>query len=172
MFYGRNTKLYKLNKLFDKKEHQCVIIYGRRRVGKTTLISEFCKGKRTLFFSAIESTARKNLSVFSNALNEFLNPDSLVSATYNDFDAIFTKIVEIANEEQFVFVIDEFPYLAKSYPAISSTLQHLINHKLSKTNIYMIICGSSMSFMENQILGYQSPLYGRRSAQFKLEPLD
>ena len=70
-----------------------------------------------------------------------------------------------------VFVIDEFPYLAKAAESISSRLQHMIDHKWQHTKLYMILCGSSMSFMEDQVLGYESPLYGRRIAQFKIEPL-
>ena len=74
-------------------------------------------------------------------------------------------------EERLVFVIDEFPYLAKAAESISSRLQHMIDHKWQHTKLYLILCGSSMSFMEEQVLGYESPLYGRRTAQFKIEPL-
>ncbi len=78
----------------------------------------------------------------------------------------------MAEKERIVFVIDEYPYLAKSYPSISSRLQHLIDHIWKDSKLYLILCGSSMSFMENQVLGYQSPLYGRRTGRFKIEPLN
>ncbi|MCL2712728.1 MAG: ATP-binding protein [Methanomassiliicoccaceae archaeon] len=171
MFYGREQELKKMNSLYDTGEHQLVVVYGRRRVGKTTLINEFCKGKRTLFFPALESTAEKNLKVFSNTINKFIYPDSSVDSEYASFDDAFTKISEAAEKERFVFVIDEFPYLAAADSSVQSVLQHLTDHKFSKTNIFMILCGSSMSFMENQVLGQKSPLYGRRTAQFRLEPL-
>jgi len=172
MFYGRETELSKLENLYAADKFQCVVVYGRRRVGKTTLIGKFCEGKRVLLFSALESTAEENLKEFSQAINGFLYPDSSIHADYRSFSDAFDKIAEEAAKSRFVFVIDEYPYLAKADKSISSRLQHLIDHRLSKTNIFTIICGSSMSFMENQVLGYQSPIYGRRTAQFRLEPLN
>ena len=172
MFYGRKTELSKLEKLYAGDKYQCAVIYGRRRVGKTTLIGKFCEGKRVLLFSALESTAEENLKEFSKTINNFLYPGSSVHADYRSFSDAFDKIAEEAEKSRFVFVIDEYPYLAKADKAVSSRLQHLIDHKLSKTSIFIIICGSSMSFMENQVLGYQSPIYGRRTAQFRLEPLN
>ncbi|MCL2798406.1 MAG: ATP-binding protein [Firmicutes bacterium] len=171
MFYGRETELSKLEKLYASDKFQCAVIYGRRRVGKTTLIGKFCEGKSALLFSALESTAEENLKEFSQAINSFLYPGSSVHADYRSFSDAFDKIAEEAAKSRFIFVIDEYPYLAKADKSISSRLQHLIDHKLLKTNIFFIICGSSMSFMENQVLGYQSPIYGRRTAQFRLEPL-
>jgi AAA+ ATPase superfamily predicted ATPase len=172
MFYGRDSELKKMNALYDSEEHQLVVMYGRRRVGKTTLINEFCKDKRTLFFPALESSAERNLRAFSKTINSLVYPGSSVSSEYSSFDDAFTKIYEEAKKERFVFVIDEFPYLAKADSSVSSVLQHAIDHKFTKTGIFMILCGSSMSFMENQVLGHNSPLYGRRTAQFKIEPLN
>ena len=172
MFYGRETEFKKLEKLYASDKFQCVIIYGRRRVGKTTLISNFCKGKRALLYSALESTAEENLKEFSQTINKFFFPDTSARADYQSFADALEKIAEEAGKSRIVFVIDEYPYLAKADKSISSRLQHLIDHKFSKTNMFMIICGSSVSFMENQVLGYQSPIYGRRTAQFRLEPLN
>lgn len=171
MFYGRTSELEKMNRLYGSNEHHVVVIYGRRRVGKTSLISEFCKDKRAIFFSALESTAEKNLTAFSKTINAFLYPRSSVNSEYASFDDAFTVIHEEAQKERLVLVIDEFPYLAAADGSISSVLQHTIDHKFSKTDIFVILCGSSMSFMEEQVLGHRSPLYGRRTAQFKLEPL-
>ena len=75
-------------------------------------------------------------------------------------------------EKRVIFVIDEYPYLAKAKPAISAMLQHIIDHKWTDSKMYLILCGSSMSFMENQVLGKESPLYGRQTGQLKIEPLD
>jgi AAA+ ATPase superfamily predicted ATPase len=172
MFYGRETELKKMNTLYDSGEHHMVVVYGRRRVGKTTLIGEFCKNKRTLFFSALESTAEQNLEVFSKTINTFLYPDDPVGSVYSTFDDALKMIHEASKRERIVFVIDEFPYLASAERSVSSMLQHAIDHNFSKTDIFMILCGSSMSFMENQVLGHNSPLYGRRTAQFKIEPLN
>ena len=172
MFYCRNEELRKLNKRYDAGNFECIVIYGRRRVGKTTIINEFCKGKPTVFFSALlEGTAKDNLKTLSRAIYTYNQPDATDAPEYNSFDSALNEITRLAENERIVFVIDEYPYLAKSYPSISSRLQHLIDHTWKDSKLFLILCGSSMSFMENQVLGYQSPLYGRRTGQFKIEPL-
>ena len=172
MFYCRNEELRKLNKRYDDENFECIVIYGRRRVGKTTIINEFCKGKPTVFFSALlEGTAKDNLKTLSRAIYAYKEPNVTDAPEYNSFDSALGEITRLAEKERIVFVIDEYPYLAKSYPSISSRLQHLIDHTWKDSKLYLILCGSSMSFMENQVLGYQSPLYGRRTGQFKIEPL-
>ena len=172
MFYCRNEELRKLNKRYDKGDFECIVIYGRRRVGKTAIINEFCKEKPTVFFSALlEGTAKDNLRTLSRAIYTYREPDAARAPVYDSFDSALDEITRLAAKERIVFVIDEYPYLAKAYPSISSILQHLIDHVWQESKLYLILCGSSMSFMENQVLGYQSPLYGRRTGQFKIEPL-
>ena len=172
MFYCRNEELHKLNKRYDNGNFECVVIYGRRRVGKTTIINEFCKGKPTIFFSGLlEGTAKDNLKTLSRAIYEYKEQDSVDAPEYASFDSALDEITRLADKERIIFVIDEYPYLAKAYPSISPRLQHLIDHKWKDGKLFLILCGSSMSFMENQVLGYQSPLYGRRTGQFKIEPL-
>lgn len=172
MFYCRDEELRKLNKRYDEGNFECVVIYGRRRVGKTTIINEFCKEKPTIFFSALlEGTEKDNLKVLSRAIYAYKEPEAMEAPEYPSFDSALDEVTRLASKERIVFVIDEYPYLAKSYPSISSRLQHLIDHTWTKSKLYLILCGSSMSFMENQVLGYQSPLYGRRTGQFKIEPL-
>jgi hypothetical protein len=171
-FYCRDTELWKLNTRYDGDNFECVIIYGRRRVGKTALINEFCKDKPTVFFSALNTTGQENLESLSKAIMSFEWPDATSSPIFRDYDAAFDEITRLSGDKRLVFVIDEFPYLAKAKPSISAMLQHLIDHKWSDTKLFVILCGSSMSFMENQVLGQESPLYGRRTAQFKIEPLD
>ena len=130
MFYCRNEELRKLNKRYEESKFECVVIYGRRRVGKTSIINEFCKGKPTVFFSALlEGTAKDNLKTLSRAIYAYKEPDAIEGPEYNSFDSALDEITRLAEKERIVFVIDEYPYLAKSYPSISSRLQHLIDHK-------------------------------------------
>ncbi|MCF0248120.1 MAG: ATP-binding protein [Synergistes sp.] len=172
MFRCRDEELRKLNRRYDNGGFECIIIYGRRRVGKTALIGEFCRNKPTVFFSALlEATERDNLKALSAAICTCKDPRAADVPEYDSFDAAFREITRMAADQRLVFVIDEYPYLAKSSPSISSRLQHLIDHTWKESNLFLILCGSSMSFMENQVLGYQSPLYGRRTGQFKIEPL-
>ena len=171
-FYCRENELRKLNKRYANNKFECIIIYGRRRVGKTALINEFCKGKPTIFFSALNTTGKENLEALSKSIMSFERPDMESTPEFQSYDAALDELTALSKEKRLVFVIDEYPYLAKAKPAISAMLQHIIDHKWSKSKMCLILCGSSMSFMENQVLGTESPLYGRRTAQFKIKPLD
>lgn len=170
-FYCRDEELRKMNRRFDDGEWECVVIYGRRRVGKTALINEFCKNKKTIFFSALNASAQENLRALSKAIYQYNHPDEENYPEYTSFESALGEIGRLGSNERIVFVIVEYPYLAKAEPSISSRLQHLIDHSWQDGKLYLILCGSSMSFMQNQVLGYESPLYGRRTAQFKIEPL-
>lgn len=170
-FYGRENELKKMNRRYDDGQFECIIIYGRRRVGKTALINEFCKDKKTIYFSALKAPAAENLSALSKAVYCFERPNSDSYPEFASFESVLEEIDRLSQNERIVFVIDEYPYLAESYHGISSRLQHLIDHDWQNGKLYLILCGSSMSFMQNQVLGYESPLYGRRTAQFKIEPM-
>ena len=172
-FVGRDREIKKLNTLYQDEGFQFVVIYGRRRVGKTMLINEFLKGKRSAYYMAVEGTAKENLTGISKTLltegvSDFYMPE------FSDFESLLLYIDHLCKnsdgQERLVIAIDEFPYLAASYPAISSMLQSHIDQCWKNSNLFLILCGSSMSFMEEQVLGYKSPLYGRRTAQFKLHP--
>ena len=171
MFYCREEELRTMNNRYKKDRFECVVIYGRRRVGKTALINEFCKGKPTVYFSALNASSQENLEALSKAIYTCQNPDSTSTPTYRSYEDALEAITGMAMEKRLVFVIDEYPYLAKAEKSISSRLQHIIDHSWQDSRIYLILCGSSMSFMEYQVLGYESPLYGRRTAQFKIQAL-
>ncbi len=171
-FYCREEELRKLNSRYEEGNFECIIVYGRRRVGKTALINEFCKGKPTIFFSALNTTEQENLESLSKSIMNFERPEMLSSPVFRDYDAALDEITSLSKEDRIIFVIDEYPYLAKAKPAISAMLQHIIDHKWKNSKLYLILCGSSMSFMENQVLGQESPLYGRRTGQFKIRPLN
>ena len=171
-FYCREEELRKLNKRYHASDFECIIIYGRRRVGKTTLINEFCKDKPTIFFSALNTTEIENLESLSKSIMNYERPDMDVTPEFKTYDAALDELTALSMHERIVFVIDEYPYLAKAKPSISAMLQHIIDHKWNNSKMFLILCGSSMSFMENQVLGQESPLYGRRTGQFKIAPLD
>ena len=171
MFYCREEELRTMNNRYKKGHFECVVIYGRRRVGKTALINEFCKGKPTVYFSALNACSQENLEALSKAIYTCQNPDSTSTPTYRSYEDALEAITGMAMEKRLVFVIDEYPYLAKAEKSISSRLQYIIDHSWQDSRIYLILCGSSMSFMEYQVLGYESPLYGRRTAQFKIQAL-
>ena len=148
MFVGRDRELKKLETLYEQREFQFVIFYGRRRVGKTTLMNEFLKDKKSVYYMAVEGTKSENLAGLSKALLSLKGEETALSA-FPDFEAMLEYIDQLAkSRERIVIAIDEFPYLAASYPAISSMIQSHIDHCWKESCLFFILCGSSMSFME------------------------
>ena len=170
---GRMLELQSLDRLFERNEFTFAVIYGRRRVGKTSLIGEFINrgNKKAIRFTATENTDIINRENFSQSVFS-VYPDLSSIGCFPTWESAFSYIALQSKAERLVVAIDEYPYLAKAYPAISSEIQKCIDILFSDTGIMLVLCGSSMSFMENQVLGYQSPLYGRRTSQYKILPLD
>lgn len=171
MFFARKKELEELNYRYQNDHFECMIIYGRRRVGKTSLINEFCKDKKVIYFPALKETVQGNLEVLSQAIQTYKDPDALSPVKYDSLQSAFEEIGRIAENERIIFVIDEYPYLAKADPTISSRLQHLIDLHWKNGKMFLILCGSSISFMEDKVLAYESPLYGRRTGQIFLKPM-
>jgi AAA+ ATPase superfamily predicted ATPase len=170
MFLGREKELESLEKMYQKNNFQMTVVYGRRRIGKTALLNEFIKGKNALYLPAEEVNDSLNLQKFSRLLGEKLGIKNFPSL--NDWNSLFTLIKEQLGDKHLVVVIDEYPYAASANKSLNSILQHVIDYEFKDTNIFLILCGSSMSFMENQVLGEKSPLFGRRTGQLKVNPLD
>ena len=168
MFVGRKAELEKLNEMFHSGNYECAVIYGRRRVGKTTLTKQFIQDKKAVYFLAREADGAVNLKGFSNDVYAVTEKRLKGNSFFADWEKAFDYIYNIAKDERLILVIDEYPYLAGGFRPISSILQAHIDNRLNAGKLFLILCGSSMSFMENQVLGYKSPLYGRRTAQFKI----
>lgn len=167
MFVGREKELRDLQRLYEEDSFQMFVLYGRRRVGKTTLLNEFCKGKGTIFYSAEQSSRKSNLDKFSQQIFSYYGETNL--QPFLDWEKAFSYIEEKQEGERLIVVLDEFPYLAQQDPSMISVLQHLIDHKLCFGRLFLILCGSYMGFMEKEVLGAESPLFGRRTAQLKLK---
>jgi len=171
MFIGRERELNKLNELYHISGFQFPVIYGRRRVGKTALINEFIKDKEAIFFTGIESNAQQNLENFSRSILSYAD-EALENTMFPSFQAALEYVFKLAEKKRIILVIDEYPYVAKASKSLASTLQSLIDKNKDTSKLFLILCGSSMSFMENHVLAYKAPLYGRRTAQFKILPFD
>jgi len=172
MFLGRYSELASLEKLYEKPGFQMAILYGRRRVGKTSLITEFCRYKKHIFYVSIAQNDKAALASFSEKVLDAFPEAKAYTDGFQAWETAFRYIADQAKDERIVLVIDEYPYLASGNPSISSILQRSIDTEMLQTGLFLMLCGSSMSFMENQVLGYESPLYGRRSAQLHIEPFD
>ncbi|MDR0287888.1 MAG: ATP-binding protein [Clostridiales bacterium] len=169
MFIGRQKELNTLKRQYEKNEFTFIPVYGRRRVGKTQLIEEFIRDKKAIFFTGVNKELYRD-QIFR--LSRAIFDNSEFAPVFNDFDKALDTVYLTAQNEKLIFVIDEFPYLASANESVVSVLQQFIDLKFLKTNMMLILAGSSMSFMENQVLSTQSPLYGRRTGQIKLLPVD
>jgi len=172
MFVNRVSELALLEKHYQSNRAEFFVLYGRRRVGKTELLAHFCEGKPHVFFVAdqvSEQVLRTNLSM---AINDAIFGAGQVSAVYNTWDDLFNTLARQAQSKRLIVVIDEFPYLVGAYPPLVSILQRIWDQTLKNSQIMLILNGSYIGMMEETGLGYQAPLYGRRTAQYLLEPLD
>ena len=171
MFIGRKRELAYLEKLYRTDTFQFPVIYGRRRVGKTALISEFVKDKDAIFFTAVETNAKQNLENFSQCIMSY-SAGLAQAPVFSSFQAALEYVFKLAEKKRLILIMDEYPYVAKASRSLASTLQMLIDRNKDTSKLFLILCGSSISFMEDQVLAYKAPLYGRKTAQFKLQPFD
>lgn len=167
-FVDRVLEMETLQNEYDRKGSSLVIMYGRRRVGKTTLISEFIRDKKALFFLASEEAEVQNRNNFCDKAADFIESSLLKNAQVRSWDVIFKAIADTAFSSKPIIVIDEFQHIGKSNPAFPSVFQRIWEETLKDKSVMVILCGSLVSMMESQTLAYNSPLYGRRTAQIRL----
>lgn len=170
-FVDREQEMATLQSEYERDGSALVVLYGRRRVGKTTLISEFIKNKKALFFLASEESESQNRLAFQEKAADFLNSDLLKNVEVKSWDVLFRAIMDSHFDSKPVIVLDEFQYLGKSNPAFPSVFQRIWEEILKDRQVMVILCGSLISMMQSQTLAYDSPLYGRRTAQIRLKQI-
>ena len=169
MFIGRESELNFLEERYSSNKGELVVLYGRRRVGKTETLKQFCKDKPHLFFSCRECTDKLQLKNFSEKLLKEKIPASAYISEFTDWEKAFRSITELPyGEKKKLVVIDEFPYMCKGNESIPSVLQNLWDDLLKDENIMLILCGSAMSFIEKELLAEKNPLYGRATGIYKM----
>ena len=171
MFIGRERELNSLEKLYASDKFEFAVIYGRRRVGKTALINHFIRNKKAIYFMGVESNDKQNLENFSKNILEY-GVGIQADTAFLSFQAALEYVFQLAEKERLILAIDEYPYVARSSRSLASTLQLLIDKYKENSKLMLILCGSSMSYMEDHVLAYKAPLYGRRTAQMKMQPFD
>ncbi len=169
-FVDRENEIKFLNEEYNKKESSLVVLYGRRRIGKTSLIKEFGKDKKMIYFLATEESEIQNRINFADKIFEFLNYGQIM-LSLNNWEDIFKILIRQKYEQKIVIVIDEFQYLGKVNSNFPSVFQKIWDEILKNENIMVILCGSLINMMESQVLSYSSPLYGRRTGQIKLKQI-
>lgn len=170
-FIDRIDELATLEREYQHTHSSLVVIYGRRRVGKTALITKFISDKPNVFFLASEESETSNRKIFKDKIADFTNNALLKNVNVDNWDILFSEFVKHIPGTKKILVIDEFQYLCKANRSFSSILQRIWETELKGKNIMLILCGSHMSMMESETLNYSSPLYGRRTAQILLRQI-
>ena len=172
MFIGREKELEFLNDRYNSKKAELIVLYGRRRVGKTETLKQFCKDKKHIFYSCKECTDTEQMQLFSQIILQTGIPASKYINSFESWEQLFKSILEFEGKEKKLLIIDEFPYMVKGNKQIPSILQNLWDNLLKDENVIIILCGSSMSFIEKEILGEKNPLYGRATGIYKMVQMD
>jgi len=167
-FINREEELGFLENEYSREGSSLVILYGRRRVGKTALTAEFIKNKKAVYYFVSEENETQNRIIFKNIVAEHTGNKLLTGANADNWDMIFKIWLDAPGSEKKLMIIDEFQYLGKANNAFPSIFQRIWDTMLKDKNVMIILCGSLISMMESQTLMYSSPLYGRRTGQIKL----
>ncbi len=172
MFIGRKKELEFLEERYSSGKAELIVLYGRRRIGKTETLRKFCEGKECVFYSCTEIPDYQQLQTFSSKILQKNVPAAKYLTQFSGWEQAFENMTEIPGTPKKLIVIDEFPYMVKSNYAIPSILQNLWDAFLKEKNIMIILCGSAMSFMEKEILAEKNPLYGRATGILKIKEMD
>ncbi len=174
MFINRESELKHLEEEYSKDTSKLIVLYGRRRVGKTALIEEFGKNKKDfIYYLADQQTETQQIESFKERVYEYTHDDFLMKTRFENWDQFFSYLTKILPaDKRFVIGIDEITYIIKSSPAFLSILQKYWDMFFSKTKIFLIVSGSLVGMMVRELLNYDSPLYGRRTSQILLKAFD
>ncbi|HYN44661.1 MAG TPA: ATP-binding protein [Candidatus Limnocylindrales bacterium] len=169
MFIGREIELKLLEERINSNKAEFVLIFGRRRIGKTELVKKIISQHGGIILMGREESKKLQLAHFSRLLAEHFKDDFLKKQSFTNWDAFFEYIYEKSKSTRIIIALDEFPYLVKEEKGLPSILQDYWDNKLKNSHIFLFLMGSSISIMEG-LMGYKSPIYGRRTAQLKLQP--
>lgn len=169
-FIARTHELKTLESAYSGKESAFIPVYGRRRVGKTELLLQFTRKKPGLYFVGKQAPAEMQRREFLDAAAIAFDEPLLANARLESWKQILKVIVERwKGPKKLVLVLDEFQWMVGASPELPSVLQELWDHDWKKSGkVMLILCGSYLGFMEREVLGEKSPLFGRRTAQMHL----
>jgi len=166
-FVDRESELSALEEAYTSPGHAFFVVYGRRRVGKTELLKEFCRDRPHVYYLANqESEIRQREKFVERIASHYDEREPRTDDWPDAFDYLGSKL----EERRGIVVIDEFPYLVASNDSLPSYVQSFVDERLQETESMLVLCGSSVSVMESEVLGHESPLYGRRTGQIDLQP--
>jgi len=170
MFVGRQNELKKLNGLYDKGNFECVVVHGRLRMGKTSLLREFIKDKKHIYIAAQETNSRENLHYLATSVEMFSHEHGIQTQGISSYEGLFNCVFGLARTERFVLIIDDYEFLVAAHRGISELICGLIDSRSAGSRLMLVISGSSEAVMKREALNYDSPFHGRRTAQVQLQP--
>jgi AAA+ ATPase superfamily predicted ATPase len=170
-FVNRDPEIQFLLDRMASRKAEFIVVYGRRRIGKTELLKEAFKKKKSIYFVADLGADQDQRRRLSETIQLSFPSPLLQTEPPPEWDPLLRYLVDLGSKQRIVLILDEFPYLCSSQPALPSILQRIWDEMGKDSKLYIILCGSLVSFMEREILGHKSPLYGRRTGQLLLQPL-
>lgn len=177
-FADREAELRWLQRRWDAGGAQLLIVYGKRRVGKTALLGEFIRGKPAVYLLADRRPEREQLKEVARRLGAPFGDDFIGRKGFEGwieaFEYLQAKLSgrKAKRSQGLVLVIDEYPYLVENNPATSSLFQRGWDETLGRLPLCLVLCGSSVAMMESEALAQRAPLYGRRTGDLLVRPLD
>jgi len=172
MFIDREAELTLLQQAWSSPRAELIVVYGRRRVGKTALLRAVCADRPHMFWVASLNSDAILRQSFTDALWQTTHSqNSAAGFTYERWERAFQALADLAADQRHIVILDEFPYLVSADPSIPSVLQKVWDERLQHTRLMLILCGSHIGMMEREVLAYRAPLYGRRTGQIQLRPL-
>ena len=171
LFVGRESELQFLNDAYESDNAEFIVLYGRRRVGKTELLNQFCKDKDAIFYTCREYTDTVQLKYFTEKVKTYNISALDFVDSFSSWEHAFSSVMMLPTDKKKLLIIDEFPYACKANASIPLILQVLWDEKLRHENVMIVLCGSAMSFIERDLLSEKNPLYGRTTGIYKLKPL-
>ena len=169
MFVGRESELAELERRWASGRFEFGVVYGTRRIGKTTMLQEFIKGKRAFYYQARKADEKDNLTAFSREYRRFRGMDEHVR--YDTFADAFESIATDARSQRMILIIDEIAYLCQKNQSLLSLLQFFVDGAFRQAQLILILSGSNVSFMEEILNNRNDPLYQRATFQIHLEKM-
>jgi AAA+ ATPase superfamily predicted ATPase len=169
-FFNRTLELQFLNDQTRDDRAALIVLYGRRRTGKTSLLRHFARDRRSVIFVADQGSRDNQLAAFSQVLLDALGETAMTGTVFPSWETALRFAASKASTEPLFLVMDEFGYLCESDPSLPSVLQRLWDAEIRDSRLHIVLCGSYVSFMEREVLGAKNPLYGRRTGEWLLQP--
>jgi AAA+ ATPase superfamily predicted ATPase len=171
-FVGRQRELAELNQVLAQGGAQFILVFGRRRAGKTTLVLRWAKqtGRPVIYWVASRDTPAQLRQGLTRALWAWAYPGSQAAPHFDNWEAVFETAADLIGDQPVILIMDEFSYAAESDPSLPSHLQAAWDHLFKDRNASLVLAGSHIGMMVD-MMGYHAPLYGRFTAQLPVDPL-